>query len=160
MDGHFIDASSDMKPAFSPSPLMKMVFDCMGGQRRWTGSVAGLLGLIRRSFVIESQGELTVDGLSFRETLHFDDGEIQKRVWRIFEDHDGLALEGDGIALIRHGRMAGKGFEISYKVKFGALSFDYDDIFNLNSDGGVNNFGDAKLFGFKVMRIEAYGILV
>ncbi len=137
------------------SPLMRLVYDCLGGDRRWTGVVQGLFGFVNRTFVIDSTGELDAGELRFREAITFDNGETQSRVWRLFEVTEGVAVEGDGVKLLQHGRAIEKGFQISYVVKFGGIPFHYDDVFYPKASGGVLNYGKVKKFGVTIMNIEA-----
>lgn len=152
MDGH-----RDFQPQRSQSEAMRAAFACLGGERRWTGTVRGLFGLIRRNFAIWSNGRMEDGALVFQETLAFEDGETQERQWRIADGAEGLTVEGDGVIQTGPGRHIGEnGFEISYRIRFGSLSFDYRDTFILREDGAVCNLGEARLLGFPVMKIEAH----
>lgn len=137
------------------SQAMRAAIACLGGERRWTGRVRGLFGLVRRDFAIWSNGVQKDGALHFRETIAFEDGEKQERSWRIAEGPDGLTVEGDGVVQTSPGAPYGdNGFEISYKVRFGSMMFDYRDIFMLRENGAVYNVGDARLLGLPVMKIE------
>lgn len=154
MDGNH-DFQHDAERYESQTPTMRVAVSCLGGQRVWSGKVTGLFGAVNRDFTIESQGMLKGAALDFTETLRFDDGEAQKRAWKLIEAPDGLTVEGDNVAPLKPGRLIGDGFEISYRIKFGSMWFDYRDVFRPRPDGAVSNCGYVKLLGVTVMKVRA-----
>lgn len=137
------------------SDAMRMAIQCLGGAKSWYGYVTGLFGMIQRRFTIESTGLVEGSALVFLERLKFNDGEEQKREWRIFDTPEGLALEGEDVTLIRNGRIQDDALSFVYRVKFGSLKFAYRDIFNTRADGGVENIGYARFLGMPIMKVTA-----
>lgn len=154
MDGHH-DFEIDSDRLDSRSDAMRAALSCLGGARFWTGSVSGLFGVINRRFTIESQGRANKGALIFSETLCFDDGEVQERAWTLSDGTDGLVAKGDNVAPLKPGQVIPGGFEISYRIKFGSIWFDYHDVFRTNPNGGVSNLGVVSLLGVTVMNIKA-----
>lgn len=155
MDGH-CDFESDIALTRNLSPAMRLAHASLGGVKKWRGNVSGLGGLLQRTFEIDSNGKLDNGNLQFFETLTFNDGAVETRQWRLFETPAGLDVEGDGISLILPGVIVDGALVIAYRVKFGALTFDYKDVFNVNSDGSVRNDGEASLLGVTLMHITAH----
>lgn len=159
MDGTFhIDDANEAISVLLSSDAMGLAEKVLGGRKVWRGEVRGLVGFLRRGFDIQSTGRLDRNGLVFDEKLLFDDGEVQKRSWRIKEGVDGLALEADSVSLVRPGQIKKKyALEFVYRLKFGALTFRYRDSFYLRPDGSVDNEGIASWFGLPLMNITATG---
>ncbi len=159
MDGNFHigDARSFDAARNTPAPSHAMLFAerALGGRKIWRGQVRGLLGLLRRGFDIQSTGKIDRDGLVFEEVLSFDDGETQKRRWRIKEASHGLMLEAEGVALAKPGLVKKDALIFVYRLNFGFLKFLYRDVFYLRGDGSVKNEGFASWCGLPVMKITA-----
>ena len=154
MDGHFktVEPKTD-----ELSDAMRSAIEFLGGRKHWNGTVRGLAGLISRSFSIDSIGVVKDGVLIFRETLKFDNGETQDREWQLFETPHGIAVEGDDITLVQYGKIDNGALHITYRVKFGAQTFTYRDVFKRGSDSDVYNEGHASLLGLPVMKIIANG---
>jgi len=155
---HIEDTKEIAAETVAPSSdAMELAEKVLGGRKVWRGEVRGLLGLLHRGFDIRSKGKLDARGLVFEEKLLFDDGEVQERSWRIREGAEGLALEADIVALLKPGQIKKDALEFVYRLKFGALTFRYRDIFLLQTDGTVRNLGFANWLGLPLMKITAIG---
>ena len=75
----------------------------------------------------------------------------------LFETDEGLRLESDGIRLLQHGAVKDGVLRFVYRVKFGAITFRYRDLFWIGEDGVVENHGTASLFGVDLLKIKAIG---
>ncbi|WP_428407867.1 DUF3833 family protein [Hyphococcus sp.] len=155
MDGYDDIQSARAKP-ISKSEQMAFATACLGGERRWEGSVRGLFGLIQRRFSIHSLGVIREGELCFSETICFDDGETQQREWRLVDAKGGLAVEGPDVEQIAPARLDNENaMTLIYKIKLGTFRFRYRDLFRLQEDGGVENIGYVSLGGIRVMTITA-----
>ncbi len=141
----------------STSDTMAMAIACLGGRKHWEGSVRGFFGLLRRTTVIESSGAIEDGVLVFRETLTFDNGDEEKREWRLRDEPEGLMLKADGIQQLRPGRIEGGLLVVDYILSLNGMKFGYRDSFKSTPDGGVKNTGRAKLLGVPVMTINVTG---
>ncbi|MEZ5893414.1 MAG: DUF3833 family protein [Parvularculaceae bacterium] len=139
------------------SDAMQLAIACLGGRKLWSGSALGLFGLINRGFSISSDGVFEDGALVFRETLRFDDGEVQDRMWRVAETSLGLVLEADGIETIKPGRIENGALVFDYRIVMGGVAFSYRDEFRIKN-GGVDNVGAARLFGLTILTITARGV--
>ncbi len=157
MDGHQdFPAASGLSD--NASDALRFITDCLIGDMRWRGEARAAGGIIRRGFSIRSSGRITHDEVQFDETLTFDDGETQRRAWRLFDTPGGVGIDAGETFLIEPGRMIADGrFEITYKTKMGGFWFAYRDIFERKEDGGVLNRGIMKFAGLAVMKIDAEG---
>ncbi|MCK5750991.1 MAG: DUF3833 family protein [Oricola sp.] len=138
------------------SPIMRLADECLGGERKWRGTAHGLFGLINRGFSIQSSGEMRNGVILFTETLAFDDGETQRRFWRLAQTADGLSVEGPGIEQTKPAKAIGdNAFELEYKISLGVWRCVYRDFFTLRDDGGVDNRGYIRIAGAPVMTVTA-----
>ncbi len=160
MDGNIpVDEPNTVKAeaVLLSSAAMERAEKVLGGCKIWRGEVRGLWGLLHRGFEIRSTGRTGTDGLHFKEKLLFDDGEVQKRSWRLFDDAEGLALDADGVTQIELGHIKDNALIFVYRLELGALTFRYRDIFRLNDDGNILNEGYVSWFMLPVMKITAIG---
>lgn len=135
---------------------MRLADACLGGERKWRGAARGLLGLIDRGFSIHSHGEISNGMILFSETISFDDGETQRRFWRLAQTGDGLSVEGPGIKQTKPARKIGSNaFEIEYNITLGVWRCAYRDRFTLREDGGVDNYGFVRMGAVPVMTVTA-----
>ncbi len=140
----------------STSAQMDIAKACLGGERQWVGNVRGPFGLIKRQFSIQSNGIIQGGDLCFFETVCFDDGETQKREWRLVDARGGLLVKGPDVEQIEPSQLANENALILvYKIKLGTMRFRYHDLFRLHVDGGVENIGQVTFGGIRVMRITA-----
>ena len=151
----------DLAPASAADhgDAMALAQHCLGGRKTWRGTVTGGLGLIRRTFVIESEGTVEDGALVFRETLTFDDEVTQDREWRIAERPDGLSLEADGVRLTQPGRVEDGALVFDYRLVVGGVSVAYHDRFRPDeAGGGCANVGVARFWGLPVMTIVCHAL--
>lgn len=156
MDGHH-DFSLKTTAHDAPTEAIAFIAKCLVGERRWEGEARAFGGFIRRRFTIVSAGEMLRNEVLFKETLTFDDGEVQHRSWRLFDTPGGVSLEADDTFITRPGVYSGGVFEISYKIKMGLMWFGYNDVFELDDNNVVHNRGIMTLAGMPVMKIKAVG---
>lgn len=136
---------------------MDLALACLGGRKSWKGSARIFGGLVSRDFDISSDGAMEDGVLVFLETLRFEDGEIQNRIWRIRETPDGLTIEGEGITTIDNGRIEDGALVFDYRIVMGGVAYHYHDVFRRTDNDEIENTGVARMLGLPVMAIHARG---
>lgn len=149
---------SGEKAANALSDAMVMVIACLGGRKRWQGRVRGLFGLLRRDVDIESSGALEDGVFLFRETLTFDNGDQEKREWRLHDTPHGVALKATGIEPLRPGGIEDGFLVFNYVLLLNGFKVNYRDAFRQGPDGTISNSGSGKVFGLPILTVEITGV--
>ena len=148
--------ASDILSGLDNAAALNLATACLGGDRTWRGRARGVFGLINRSFTIQSEGVVKNGDLFFSEAISFDDGETERRSWRLYTDETGLCVDGEGIEQTRPAAFISReSFEIEYRISLGKWRCTYRDVFELKDTREVKNTGYVKIAGVPIMKITA-----
>lgn len=143
-----IEDFADKEPRF-------VVEDFFQGKTRASGIFQDRFGNLRRSFVVDIEG--TWDGrvLELVEDFVYDDGETERRVWRLtkIDEHTYQGTTEDAIGAAT-GRSFGNAFHFVYdfnlKVGDGRWRVHFDDWMWLQPDGTMINRANISKWGFSL----------
>lgn len=143
-----IEDFADKEPRF-------VVEDFFQGKTRASGIFQDRFGNLRRSFVVDIEG--TWDGrvLELVEDFVYDDGETERRVWRLtkIDEHTYQGTTEDAIGTAT-GRSFGNAFHFVYdfnlKVGDGRWRVHFDDWMWLQPDGTMINRANISKWGFSL----------
>src|SRR5690606_683085 len=128
------------------------------GRTHATGLFEDRFGKVRRQFTVEIDGTWDGQTLTLDERFAYDDGETERRVWRL-RTLDGNTYEGsaDGVVGMATGRQAGNALQWQYtfdlKVKDDTWRVRFDDWMFLMPDGVMINRAIVTKWGFEVGRV-------
>lgn len=124
------------------------------GKTRAFGLFHDRFGNLRRQFVVEIEGRIEDGVLVLDEHFRYDDGETDRRVWRIrrLDDHTYEGTADDVIGTAR-GRAFGNAMHWTYQVDlpFGdsRLRVTFNDWLYLMSDAVLLNRAEVSKFGIR-----------
>jgi hypothetical protein len=114
-------------------------------------------GKIIRSFKGELYGSWDVHGVgTLDEFFVYDDGETQKRVWKLKPTKDAKKFIGTAGDIVGEAPMIANGntvmIDYTMRVPYGDSTIDIDvqDWLHLQNDGVIINHSKMKKFGFEV----------
>lgn len=128
-----------------------------GDTRLW-GVFRDRFGTVRRQFTITANGTWDGSTLTLTEFIEYDDGEEERRVWRIKKVGDSR-YEGhtDGVAGTAMGDVDGNTFRWRYTFalpfKNRSINLTFDDCMYLQGDGVMINCVTVRKFGLRVGEI-------
>ncbi len=140
-------------------PILKPEVYFLGETRGW-GMFHDRFGRLRRQFVVDMVGEMQGDAFVLTEDFVYDDGEKERRVWRLDPSADGAyqGTAGDVVGTVQ-GRAAGNAFNWKYrldlKVGDGTWRVAFDDWMFLQSDGIVLNRATVTRWGVEIGNLTA-----
>jgi hypothetical protein len=112
-------------------------------------------GRLRRQFVVEIEGRIEDGVLVLDEHFRYDDGESDRRVWRIrrIDEHRYEGTADDVIGVAR-GRAFGNAMHWSYQVDLpigdSSVRVTFDDWLYLLSDAVLLNRAEVSKFGIRL----------
>ena len=123
----------------------------LGKSKAW-GIFQDRFGNLRRQFVVDIDGAWDGQTLTLVEDFRYDDGETERRVWRIEKigEHgyrgvaDGVIGEAKGEA---YGNALNWKYDFALKVGDGTWNVSFDDWLFLQSDGILINRATVSKFG-------------
>jgi hypothetical protein len=139
---------ADAKPEFRIEEFFE-------GQTRGWGLFEDRFGTMRRSFVVDINGYADGDEFVLEEDFLYDDGEVQRRVWRITPLGDGRyeGTAGDIVGKAQ-GARAGNALNWTYdmdlKVGDSTWRVAFDDWMFLQPGGVLMNRAYVKRWGFQI----------
>lgn len=125
------------------------------GTTRAFGLFHDRFGHLRRQFTVEIEGRIEDGVLVLDERFLYDDGETDRRVWRIrrLDDHTYEGTADDVIGTAR-GRAFGNAMNWSYRVDLpvgeATWRVTFDDWMFLMSDGVLLNRAEVSKFGIRL----------
>ncbi|MCC9624703.1 DUF3833 domain-containing protein [Thalassospira sp. MA62] len=137
------------------------VFDYFEGNSRAWGIFEDRFGTLRRQFTVDITGTITDDVLTLEEDFVYDDGEEDRRVWKITRtgDHsyEGRADDIIGVATgSQYGNALNWTYEMDLKVGDGSWRVSFDDWMFLQADGVLVNRARVKKWGFEIGEVTLF----
>ena len=123
----------------------------LGTSKAW-GIFQDRFGNLRRQFVVDIDGAWDGETLTLVEDFRYDDGETERRVWRIRKvGEHGYQGVADGVIGEAEGRAYGNALHWTYdfalKVGDGTWNVSFDDWLFLQPDGILINRAEVSKFG-------------
>ena len=157
-----LTSCSDMKPEdyINTEPKIKIEEYFLGGVKAW-GIFQNRFGKVERQFTAKMEGSFDGEFLILEEDFSWNDGEKQKRKWRIKKvgdnKYEGTAPDVIGIA---KGVSYGSAFKFEYNLlipfKGKKIKVRFDDwIFKQDNKVAINRAVVSK-FGFKVGELTVF----
>lgn len=129
--------------------------DYFAGQTRAYGVFVDRFGDLRRQFVVDIEGTWDGETLILDEAFRYDDGETERRVWRIRKtgphSYEGQADDVIGPAEGKaYGNALNWRYTLALKVGGSTWNVDFDDWMYLQEDQVVINRAEITKFGIKL----------
>ena len=144
---------SGMKPEDFAGKEPRLVLEdyFLGRSKAW-GIFQDRFGNLRRQFEVEIEGTMEDGALVLVEDFLYDDGERERRVWRIERTGEhGYRGTADGVIGEAEGKAYGNALNWTYrfalKVGEGTWDVTFDDWLFLQSDGVLINRAEVRKFG-------------
>ncbi|MGM0677728.1 MAG: DUF3833 domain-containing protein [Pseudomonadota bacterium] len=143
-----IEAFKDRTPALD----LEAYFD--GPVKAW-GLFQDRFGTVHRQFTVDIQGRVEGDELILEEDFLYDDGEKDRRVWRLkrldAQHYEGRADDVEGAA---KGKLCGQAFNFTYVLRLpigGRIwRVNFDDWMFMHEDGVLVNRAVMSKFGIRL----------
>ncbi len=141
-----------------PEFLIERYFS--GTTKAW-GIFEDRFGRLRRSFTVDIVGEWDGEALTLTEDFLYDDGETERRVWRIRKLADGRyeGRAGDVVG-VAEGRAAGRAlnwrYTLALKVGDSTWNVRFDDWMFLQDGDVVINRARVSKFGFTIGEVTLF----
>lgn len=126
------------------------------GQTKAYGLFEDRFGKIRRQFVVTIDGRMEGQDLILDEAFVYDDGERQRRIWRLTPKGGGI-YEGraDDVIGVAQGRLSGNAFNLRYAMNLkvdanSSWKVTFDDWMLLQPDGVLLNRAFVDRFGVQI----------
>lgn len=152
----WITGCSTMKPEdFAGREPRLLIEDYFAGRTKAWGIFQDRFGTLRRQFEVEIEGTWDGQVLTLVEDFVYDDGETERRVWRI-EKRGAHRYVGhaDGVIGTAEGRAYGNALNWRYKfaLKVGddAWTVSFDDWLFLQSEGMLINRAEVSKLGLTI----------
>ena len=125
------------------------------GQTRAYGLFVDRFGDLQRQFVVDIEGTWDGETLTMDESFRYDDGETERRVWRIVKigahAYEGRADDVIGVAEGKaYGNVLNWRYRLALKVGDSVWNVNFDDWMFLQDDQVVINRAEVTKFGFKL----------
>lgn len=144
---------SAMKPEDFAGKEPRLVLEdyFLGRSKAW-GIFQDRFGTLRRQFEVDIEGRMEDGTLVLVEDFLYDDGERERRVWRIERTGEhGYRGTADGVIGVAEGEAYGNALNWTYrfalKVGEGTWEVTFDDWLFLQSDGMLINRAEVRKFG-------------
>ncbi len=146
---------------YSAAKLDLVLEDYFVGRTQATGLFEDRFGKIRRQFIVEITGKVEGDTLILDEDFTYNDGEKQRRIWRLKKlgggRYEGRANDVEGIAI---GELRGNAFNFRYAIdlKVGTKKdgspktwrVKFNDWMFLQPNGVILNRAYVSRWGFQI----------
>ena len=153
---------SDMKPEdyINTEPKIKIEEYFLGDVKAW-GIFQNRFGKVKRQFTAKMEGSFDGEFLILKEDFNWNDGEKQKRKWKIKkvgdDKYEGTAPDVIGIA---KGVSYGSAFKFEYNLlipfKDKKIKVRFDDWIFKQDDKVAINRAIVSKFGFKVGELTVF----
>lgn len=143
---------------FAAKPPEMRIEQFFAGKTKAWGLFEDRFGAVRRQFVVDLQGLWDGKELILEEDFLYDDGETDRRVWRIAKLPDGT-YEGraDDVIGVAKGETAGRAFRWRYTVDLktddGPLRVQFDDWLFRQDEHTVLNTASVSKYGVEVGKV-------
>ena len=141
-------------------PVLKIENYFAGKTKAW-GLFEDRFGSVKRQFYVDIVGSWDGSELTLDESFFYDDGETDKRVWRIkkIDAHTYEGKANDVLGTAR-GQSFGNAFNWNYDItmKIGSLAFDVhiDDWMFLQPDQVLINRTEVTKLGIKIGEVTLF----
>lgn len=142
----------DDKAGFAPALDLARWF---AGRTAAAGLFEDRFGRLKRTFVVDVTGSPTGDGITLEEDFRYDDGQVERRVWRIATLPDGR-FTGTAADVLGHaeghveGRVARMFYTLMVPVGGRRIAMRFDDRMALMPDGTLLASARVSKFGLVV----------
>ena len=151
-----ISGCSTMKPEdFAGREPTLLIEDYFAGRTKAWGIFQDRFGQLRRQFEVDIEGTWDGETLTLVEDLLYDDGETERRIWRIKKlgehTYEGRADDVIGFAKgLAYGNALNWTYRYGLKVGDDTWDVTFDDWLFLQSDGVLINRAEVSKFGIKL----------
>jgi hypothetical protein len=154
--GFLLAGCSSMKPeSFADAEPRLVLEEYFAGRTRAWGIFEDRFGTLRRQFVVDINGTWDGRELVLEEDFRYDDGETDRRVWRIVRNdehhYEGRAADVVGTATgIAYGNALNWRYTLDLKAGERTWRVDFDDWMFLQSDDVLINRARVRKWGVTV----------
>ena len=147
---------TEMKPSdFSGSTPQLVIEEYFAGETVASGMFEDRFGQVRRQFNVEINGKWDGEQLILDEKFLYDDGERERRVWRIRKTgrstYEGRADDVIGVATGEaYGNALNWQYEMDLRVADGMWRVRFDDWMFLQPSGLLLNRAKVSKFGLEI----------
>ena len=147
---------TEMKPTdFSGKTPRLVIEEYFAGRTVASGIFEDRFGQVRRQFTVEIDGNWNGEELILDERFLYDDGERERRIWRIRKNgpnaYEGRAGDVIGVATGEaQGNALNWQYEMDLKVGDGSWRVRFDDWMFLQSSGLLLNRARVSKFGLEI----------
>lgn len=151
-----------MKPAdFAAGRPVLTLEDYFAGHTKAWGLFEDRFGRVRRQFTVEIEGRMVDGALVMDESFLYDDGETQRRVWRITKRganlYEGVADDVIGSAKgVASGNSLNWTYTVDLKIGEGTLRVDFDDWMFLQPGGTMINRAHVSKLGVEIGSVTLF----
>ncbi|MDP2699462.1 DUF3833 domain-containing protein [Thalassospira sp.] len=137
------------------------VFDYFAGETRAWGIFEDRFGTLRRQFTVDITGTIEDGVLTLEEDFVYDDGEEERRVWKIRKtgDHWYEGEAGDVVGIARgeqYGNALNWTYDMDLKVGDGTWRVSFDDWMFLQADGVMVNRARVRKWGVEIGEVTLF----
>jgi len=157
-----LSGCSAMKPRdFAGQGPALDIFRYFRGETRAWGLFEDRFGMVRRQFRVDVTGTVDGDLLTLDERFVYNDGETDRRIWRIRDKTNG-EFEGEAADVVGKatGTAAGNAlnwtYEMNLKVGGGTWRVTFDDWMFLQEDGVLINRARVKKWGVEIGQVTLF----
>ncbi|MDH3474506.1 MAG: DUF3833 domain-containing protein [Rhodospirillales bacterium] len=151
-----VSGCNTMKPEdFAGREPKLLIEEYFAGRTKAWGIFQDRFGQLRRQFEVEIEGTWDGKTLTLVEDFLYDDGETERRVWRIAKggehEYEGRAEGVIGVAEgLAYGNALNWSYRFALKVGDSTWNVTFDDWLFLQSDGVLINRAEVTKFGVKL----------
>lgn len=157
-----VSGCSTMKPEdfAGTAPALELDTYFLGEVHAW-GIFEDRFGRLRRSFTVTIEGRREGDALVLDEAFCYDDGETDRRVWRIerLSDHR-YQGRADDVVGVAEGRLYGRALNWRYRLDLPVggrkLRVAFDDWMYLQRGGVLVNRATVSKFGITLGEVSLF----
>ena len=152
----FLMGCSSMKPQdFAGSEPRLVIEEYFVGETKAWGLFEDRFGNVRRQFLVDIVGTWDGRELVLEEDFTFDDGETDRRVWRIVKtgDHTYQGHADDVVGTARgvaYGNALNWRYDLNLKIKDSIWRVHFNDWMFLQPDGALMNRARVSKFGLDI----------
>lgn len=141
----------DRPTGYAPALVLE---DYFVGESRAYGVFEDRFRNLRRQFVVDITGTMQSGELILDERFRYDDGQTERRVWRIKRTADGYEGRADDVIGVAKGRVEGSflswKYQVNLKMGDSAWKVTFDDRMWLQPDGVLINRAYVSRWGVTI----------
>lgn len=159
LERNLVEVSHLAMPDSSKAQPLGRFADFFTGPVRAEGVFRGPLNTTQRAFSVRGTGKPTDNGFILDETINFDDGAREDRVWRMEATSDGTVTGTAEDVRRARGHVAGRVLTMKYvyevPVRGRHIALSVTDVMTLRDDQTLTIEGTFKKFGLTIGRLHA-----